>query len=393
MDEDNNKLERKSLYAEVWSQPMSKLGPQHGISDVMLKKICRYLNIPTPPRGYWAKVQNNIRVIKTPLPKMKIGQPTTYWIQKRHLVSPKAEANYEKFSDEALKILAAINAGRPIKVAKRLASPHPLIEKTSNALSKATTNQYGVLIGGWQKKILDIQVSPVTLSRALRIFDSMVKFFDREAVPFFVRNRNGGRDTHVKIFGETVSIYLREPSRRTDHKLTEKEKRERERWSHSWAPKYDYHPSGSLVLNIYGYETNGVKSVWKDGKRSQIQDHVQEIVCSVIKIADLSRTRRIEMKKQEDAWEKQRQRRAELARLQQVELERREDLEKQAENWVKSQQLREYMRAVETAASKQGISENSHEGFAIWIRWAKVHADRLDPLSHGLPFEDNAAEK
>ena len=41
---------------------MSKLAPQYGISDVMLKKICRQMNIPTPPRGYWAKVQNNIRI-------------------------------------------------------------------------------------------------------------------------------------------------------------------------------------------------------------------------------------------------------------------------------------------------------------------------------------------
>ena len=109
---------------------MSRLAPKYGISDVMLKKICRQMNIPTPPRGYWAKVQNNIRVDKAKLPKLKIGQPTTYWIQKRDQVSPKAEAEDEKFSEEAVQILENINAGKPIKVAKRLASPHPMIEKT-----------------------------------------------------------------------------------------------------------------------------------------------------------------------------------------------------------------------------------------------------------------------
>ncbi len=83
-----------------------------------------------------------------------------------------------------------------------------------------------------------------------------------------------------------------------------------------------------------------------------------------------------------------RQRQAELARLRQIELERREDLEKQAENWVKCRQLREYIQAVETAASKQGISDPSHEGYAFWVRWAKAHADRLDPLTNGLPFEN-----
>ena len=57
-----NKIDRNSLYNQVWRQSMSKLAPTYGISDVMLKKICRQMDIPTPPRGYWAKVQNNIRV-------------------------------------------------------------------------------------------------------------------------------------------------------------------------------------------------------------------------------------------------------------------------------------------------------------------------------------------
>ncbi len=96
------------------------------------------------------------------------------------------------------------------------------------------------------------------------------------------------------------------------------------------------------------------------------------------------------MKKQEDEWEKQRQRREELARLHQIELERRDDLEKQAANWVKSQQLREYIQAVEMAAATKGISGLSNEGYAFWMRWAKVHADRIDPLTRGLPFEDEA---
>ena len=71
-----------------------------------------------------------------------------------------------------------------------------------------------------------------------------------------------------------------------------------------------------------------------------------------------------------------------------IELERREDLEKQAENWVKSRHLREYIQAVEIAASKQGLSGPSHEGYTFWMRWAKAHADRLDPLTNGLPFEN-----
>lgn len=108
----------------------------------------------------------------------------------------------------------------------------------------------------------------------------------------------------------------------------------------------------------------------------------------MIKIADLRRTQRIERERQKREWELERQRQAELARLRQIELERREDLEKQAENWVKSRQLREYIQTMEITASKQGISGPSHKGYAFWMRWAKAHADRLDPLTNGLPFEN-----
>ena len=77
---------------------MSKLAPTYGISDVMLKKICRQLDIPTPPRGYWAKVQNNVRVDKAKLPKAKIGQATEYWIQKRDLLRSVTETVEDQFS-------------------------------------------------------------------------------------------------------------------------------------------------------------------------------------------------------------------------------------------------------------------------------------------------------
>jgi hypothetical protein len=114
MDEDKKLIERKLLYSEVWSQPITKLAPQYGISDVGLKKICRALNVPTPPRGYWAKVQNNINVAKIPLPKLKSGQPSTYTIQKRDLMNQKPDNIVEKLSDEAVEIISALKAQKPI---------------------------------------------------------------------------------------------------------------------------------------------------------------------------------------------------------------------------------------------------------------------------------------
>jgi hypothetical protein len=47
---------RKELYDLVWATPMTKLAKRFGISDVGLRKICVKHDIPTPPLGYWAKL-------------------------------------------------------------------------------------------------------------------------------------------------------------------------------------------------------------------------------------------------------------------------------------------------------------------------------------------------
>jgi integrase len=49
------RISRRDLYDLIWSQPMTTLADQLGISDVGLGKVCRRANIPSPARGYWAK--------------------------------------------------------------------------------------------------------------------------------------------------------------------------------------------------------------------------------------------------------------------------------------------------------------------------------------------------
>ena len=47
--------DRNKLYEEVWAEPTQKVAARYGISDVALAKVCRQLQVPKPPRGYWAK--------------------------------------------------------------------------------------------------------------------------------------------------------------------------------------------------------------------------------------------------------------------------------------------------------------------------------------------------
>ena len=49
--------DREKLYQEVWKEPVSIVSKRYGVSDTALAKVCRRMNIPLPPRGYWAKTR------------------------------------------------------------------------------------------------------------------------------------------------------------------------------------------------------------------------------------------------------------------------------------------------------------------------------------------------
>lgn len=47
-------VRREELYDLVWSKPRTAIAKELGISDVRVGKLCREMNVPAPPRGYWA---------------------------------------------------------------------------------------------------------------------------------------------------------------------------------------------------------------------------------------------------------------------------------------------------------------------------------------------------
>lgn len=61
-------LSREQIYDLVWTTPMASLAEQYHVTDVALKKRCRRLSIPTPGRGYWAKIAHGQTPKRMPLP-------------------------------------------------------------------------------------------------------------------------------------------------------------------------------------------------------------------------------------------------------------------------------------------------------------------------------------
>jgi hypothetical protein len=60
-------LSREELFALVWEKPTREVAKDLGVSDVAIGKLCTRLQVPKPPRGYWARIQSGQTRRRPPL--------------------------------------------------------------------------------------------------------------------------------------------------------------------------------------------------------------------------------------------------------------------------------------------------------------------------------------
>jgi hypothetical protein len=54
---DRREVSREELFAMVWERPTEAIARDLGVSGVALGKLCVRMQVPKPPRGYWARVE------------------------------------------------------------------------------------------------------------------------------------------------------------------------------------------------------------------------------------------------------------------------------------------------------------------------------------------------
>ena len=68
------RLDRRTLFERVWSEPVEKLATSWGLSGRGLAKVCKRLQIPLPSRGFWATTRAGRRIRRPPLPELPDGE-------------------------------------------------------------------------------------------------------------------------------------------------------------------------------------------------------------------------------------------------------------------------------------------------------------------------------
>ena len=171
---------RRQLYELVWSKPMVTVATELGLSDVALAKICSRHRIPTPPRGYWAKLQAGKKTKQAPFTETE--DPTVALIT--------ITGSLNNLPDSTRAILEAAKARRHearapaadlLSAAKPNADVHQSVRSTAKALRKAKPDSNGA-VRALGDGLCGVEVSAANVERVVAFLDHLGLELDKEAL-------------------------------------------------------------------------------------------------------------------------------------------------------------------------------------------------------------------
>ena len=374
-----NLYERETLYEEVWSTPVTKVAEKYGVSDVMIHKVCKALDVPVPPRGYWAKKEAGEPVEKPPLPDTtgnttKLGNRTTTAADKESTVIDESLGflpDDERFS--------VAKCALQISVDTKKRKLHPVLMKHKagceawakkyKSMGQISKNSYAY------RELMDKEppffgsVSTETFMRLYRILDALYSAIEELGGSI-------NSDLSVKIRGEHVRFSVSETYDKVKHALSKEEQKkleqyERDKKLHKYADepkfqKYDYLPTGKLTFTAYR------GSYMRDTTSRGLENRVGEMLISLYMESEAVRIDR--EAKEAAARKAEEEKRQKELRQQRYndEVDRINALKQEAADFETACNIRAYIAAVE------GKSDSSDEQ-KEWIAWAKAKADWYDP--------------
>ncbi len=371
MEDGAREITREDLYKLVWSKSLVLAAEGLGISDVGLAKICRRLNVPRPYRGYWARLESGHRPTIPPLPQPKKGTPASAWVTRR----AKPQSTEEELARSALTERERLPENR-IVVPDNLRGAHPLVSETRRRLGHNSLGFDNRVYPSWnfnerQTEILNIKVSKNALYRALRITDALIRAIETRGGEVEIRDRK----TFCPVNNAEVEFSLWEKVTRSERRLTEKELRE------SYVPdRWIFTPTGELVFRIDEIDIG--RKNWKDKKDKPLEEQLNDVIIGLMTASRIIRERDLQRERERQRVLEEQERRAELARLQQIENKRRAQLDTLVDSWIRTANLRSFLSKCEETLSKPTGSLSRSE--AAWLLWAQNYADKLDPFKSNI---------
>ena len=371
-----NIYKREKLYKEVWANPVVKVAAKYGVSDVAIHKICKKLNVPTPPMGYWAKVSAGAKVPKTPLPKtngpIQITGAKTFEGVEGKISEPDKQPLEFLLDSEREKVLSAAKEiempAEKAQLQKKIAAYRNVVKEWNQKDKKGEVSKRKKDYN-YNPPFLAGVISNESLPRVYRILDAL--FRQVESLGGSVND-----DLSLCVRNEHVSIEIAEGQDKVDHVITKQEAQalikyrdDKRNYSLAFEPqirKYDYVFNGRLRIGIRQGQ------YFRDTDKVNIESRLGEILMELYEESEVVRLDRLareaEARKKAEAERLEEERRKKYNR----EVERTIALENAALDYETACRIRSFVNAV---AASQGIDEK----MATWVEWAMKKADWFDP--------------
>lgn len=350
--------DREKLYEEIWREPVTTVAKRYGVSDVALHKACKRLNVPMPPRGYWAKVQAGQALEKTPLHKTDGPKTIIRHIAEAVVDASTAEAP-ERFSflpeEERAKAIQICDA---VEVQEKLLKPHLLIKQDKELrVDKRRKEREAELSYGWErprygyeywqefdKKLLCLAIPKDEFHRAYCFLNAI--FHAIEDLGGSVKQNESNGQTEIRMMRDPVSIKLRSKD-------------------------------GNFSFMIDDY--HAPRKNWRDGKTRNLESLVGDIVEGIYECANILKVRREEEERAAERRRIEEAQRLERARKQEAEHARYQKLENSAMDWQRARTIEAYIVDMEKHAQNEQDESRKAE-MLEYIAWAKEKVKWVDPL-------------
>jgi hypothetical protein len=376
------RITREELYAMVWQRPMSRVAEEFGISGSGLANICDKLDVPYPPRGYWAKKEAGKPVVTLKLSPRKDGVPEQAEIYPTppKLVSlPENEKSTTVAADKVEGVIVPDNRDDLHPRVKAWISDHKKLQKEREQENKRRRHETW-----WSPRLL-----PDLTERDLyrfRVTSAIFKGVEK-AGGSVVKSPITGKVT-FRIVGHEVECSIVE-------KLVKSLKQRDE--TRKWTAYPDHHQSGLdssgfLRVSITTY-LDGRQLQWIETQRLKIGDKLPEIIDAIMAAGPILEQIKRERDEREKRYREEEARRYEAKRLKEMDDKRWHKFREFAANWEERDRLLAFMAEIEKQASSETEITIAGISFSDWIAWAKKRIEALDPLGQGVAGMFDAISK
>ncbi len=388
---------RQELYNLVWATPVWELAKGFDISDRGLAKICARADIPVPQRGYWAKKDAGKKVEQKALPPRGLGKDDEVSIGGHRVYSSYWWNSQlpDNLSDEEIRTKTI--PARPVfnedlqtvreKIAriiakaqfpKKLIKPHRFVEKLlAEDEERLRKNQASGILSYSDKPRFD---SPIE-HRRLKIINTLYTALETSGFQPLTPP-SYSRTLGVKIGDQEVHFTLEETTIKKGQFYQETSDNKRSVKTH-------------IRFQISGHRiSDDIQTVWEDKENDKLEKQASAIVTELIaagevfsRIAQIERyergvKRKAELEKKEQERILEEARKAEERRRRQ-EQARVDGLLSQAAAFRQATEIRAYVEAVQLA-NKTDPNPKTDEELTIWVKWALMRADNIDPVKSGI---------